>query len=937
MNSRLKLFIGIVCFGLVSSFTQAQTLKLSGKVTNDKNDPIPGVSVKIVGATGGVSTDIEGRFSLNLSAGKKYELEISGVGYETKSVTDVEVVSGQVNELNIVMAVKAKSEENVTVTAKRSSARLETVASIISFQKNTNTVASVISAETIRRSPDKNTGEVLKRTPGASIQEGRFIVVRGLADRYNQAMLNGILLTSTEPDRKTFSFDLIPAPMIDNLIINKAFVPEYPGEWAGGLIQVNTRDIPAKGFFNVQIGTGFNTQTTGKKFFKDSQGGKLDWLGIEDGTRALPSTYTTKSGFDTLSPAQKTAIGTQLRSAWSPKEYSAPLNVSFQANGGFYTKVFGKTLGGTFGLLYSKNNRYIKQLNRSNQLSNDVFSVDYNLDDDRYVRDVSWGGLGSLTFQINPLNKISVKSIFNVNSQNAITQRNGIDFTRGDELAGSEITFKENIFFNGQISGEHKILKPLTLKWYGSFNILDGYIPDQLRILYSRTTNTSDPWRAIISNSLSQQSGSRIFQNLSDYIYTAGGDLSYAFNLLNQKQTVKGGYMLQIKDRLYDAKLFANYLPKDNDVLRQLPADQIFNIENFGDGSANSTQFAFDAIKGSTFRYMANTILNAGYLQFDNQFSKAIRVVWGVRVEDYDQLVGSVKIWDPRHSHTEVRDYLPGLNATFKLNTKTNIRLSGSQTVIRPELRELSFLNLYDFELNASVQGNPALKRTKVSNADLRYELYPRAGEVLTVGAFYKYFKNPIEQLYNPGIGGASTFNYQNVEKATAYGAEVEFRKKLDFITNGLKNFTFQANAAYIHSQVTDPGLKVDRALQGQSPYLFNVGLLYDLEKQGLSATVLYNQIGERIYLVGDVTAAGGSPDIYEAPKPLLDFQVTKKLIQNRAELKLNVSDILNSTQYFYQNAGGKTSFQKGSDAYRYTRKLGTTFSLTFNYSFVKS
>jgi len=643
MNSGLKLVIGIVCFGLISSSTQAQALKLTGKVTNDKNDPIPGVSVKIIGATGGVSTDIEGRFSLNLSPGKKYELEITGVGYETKSVTDVEVVSGQVNELNVVMTVKAKSEENVTVTAKRSSARLETVASIISFQKNTNTVASVISAESIRRSPDKNTGEVLKRTPGASIQEGRFIVVRGLADRYNQAMINGILLTSTEPDRKTFSFDLIPAPMIDNLIINKAFVPEYPGEWAGGLIQVNTRDIPAKGFFNVQIGTGFNTQTTGKKFFKDAHGGKFDWVGIEDGTRELPSSYTTKSGFDTLSPVQKTSIGKELRNAWSPKEYSAPLNVSFQANGGFNAKLFKKTIGGTFGVTYNKTNKYIKQLNRSNSVSNNVFSTNIDLNDDRYVQEVSWGALGSLTMQINPLNKISVKSIFNVNSPQAVTQRTGNDFSRNDELKGSEITFKENIFFNGQVTGEHKILKPLTLKWYGSFNILDGYIPDQLRISYSRTAGTSDPYRAIISNSLSQQSGSRIYQNLSDYIYTAGGDLSYTFNWLSQKQTIKGGYMLQIKDRLYDARLFANYLPKDNDVLRQLPADKIFVPENFGDGNANSTQVAFDAIKGNTFRYMANTILNAGYLQFDNQFSKVIRVVWGVRVEDYDQLVGNIQ------------------------------------------------------------------------------------------------------------------------------------------------------------------------------------------------------------------------------------------------------------------------------------------------------
>jgi outer membrane receptor protein involved in Fe transport len=283
-----------------------------------------------------------------------------------------------------------------------------------------------------------------------------------------------------------------------------------------------------------------------------------------------------------------------------------------------------------------------------------------------------------------------------------------------------------------------------------------------------------------------------------------------------------------------------------------------------------------------------------------------------------------------------VRDYLPGLNATYKLNGKTNIRLSASQTVIRPELRELAFLNLYDFELNASVQGNPKLKRTKISNFDLRYELYPKAGEVLTVGVYYKHFKDAIEQLFTPGIGGSATFSYQNAEKAIAYGTEVEFRKKLDFIPVA-KNFTFQVNAAYINSKVEDKAFNINRPLQGQSPYLINLGLLYDLPKYDLNATLLFNQVGERIYLVGDKTAGSGAPDIYEAPRPLLDFQIAKKFLQKRAELKLNITDILNQTQYYYQNAGTGRTFQKEADPSRFTRTFGTTFNITFNYSFVKS
>ena len=319
MHARLKQGLVFTLFLLaVAAGATAQNFKLTGKITNVKNDPLAGVSVKITGETGGTATNNEGRYSLSLTAGKKYQLEFSAIGYESKTVTDIEVTAGGANELNIVLEVKVKTEENVILNTKIVTARKETVNAVIAFQKNTNTVASVISAETIRRSPDRNTGEVLKRTPGASIQEGKFIVIRGLADRYNQAMLNGILLTSTEPDRKTFSFDLIPSAMIDNIVINKAFVPEYPGEWAGGLIQVNTKDIPSKNFLQVQVSTGFNTQTTGKDFSRD-KGGKTDWLGFDDGTRALPASYTRKAEFDLLSPAEKTAIGKQMRNAWAPE------------------------------------------------------------------------------------------------------------------------------------------------------------------------------------------------------------------------------------------------------------------------------------------------------------------------------------------------------------------------------------------------------------------------------------------------------------------------------------------------------------------------------------------------------------------------------------------------------------------------------------------
>lgn len=918
----MKRLLLLVILISAASILNAQKAKLSGKITNAKNEALIGVTVFLKSEKNQVTkSDVEGRFSFSLDVKKAYTLSFSYVGYKDKTIANV--IANNVGEdlvNDVLLEENGKKLTDVVVSASRSSNKGETVNALIAFQKNTNTVASVISSEAIKRSPDRNTAEILKRTPGASIQEGKYIVVRGLADRYNQAMLNGILLTSTEPDRKTFSFDLFPSQIIDNIIINKAFVPELPGEWAGGLIQVNTKDIPNKNFFNVQVSTSYNSNTTGKDFYKD-KGGKTDWLGIDDGTRSLPAGYTTKSNFDTASIGFKTALGKTMSNNWTPVKTTASPNYAVQLNGGFSGLLFGKKIGGMLGANFAKNLKFQDNLNQQNTLEANRFSTIYKYADSKYIQDINMGAIAGLSMYLNPLNKISYKAILNVKSNNSYTQRSGNEYSRGDLMKANEFTFAQNTFFTNQLNGEHSLNSKLKLNWYGSFNILDSYSPDQRRILYTKSATGTDPYVLNISNSLSQQSGSRIYQNLSDYIYTAGSDVTYKLN----QQTIKFGYLFQVKDRLYDAKLFANFLPKDNVTLRSLSPDVVFAPENFGTGTDN--KFAFDAIKGRNFRYLANTILNAGYLQFDNKVSEKLRMVWGLRVEDYDQLVGSVKTWDPRHTHSKVTDYLPGVNTSYKITQNSNLRITASQTVIRPELRELSFLNIFDFELNASVQGNPSLKRTKITNTDIRYELYPGSGEVFTAGIFYKNFENPIEQIFSEGSGGSSTFSFQNAKKAITYGLELEARKKLN------KYFTFQANASLINSKIKDENLKLDRQLQGQSPYLVNVGLLYDQAEKGFNATILFNQIGERIYLVGDMQAGSASPDIYEAPRALVDFQMSKKIIKNKAELKFTVSDILNQEQTFYQNLTNNTKYEKGIDAVRFSRKFGTNFGISFNYS----
>jgi TonB-dependent receptor len=922
----------LIALLLCSFFSAIAGGRITGKVTDEKSgETIIGAVVMVKGSTLGAATDIDGNFTLVVDTGT-YTIEVKYIGYQTKEIADIKVENGKDVAVNVVIG-QAKATELKEVVVK-SSLKKENISAMITYQKNTNTVAQVVSAEAIRKSPDRNTGEVLKRVSSASIQEGKYLVVRGLADRYNQATLNGALLSSTEPDRKTFSFDLFPAGMIDNIVINKAATPDLPGEFAGGLVQVNTKDVPTKNFAAIQVGTGANLQTIGKDFAY-YQGGKLDWLGIDDGTRALPSSVPDKDGFRSLTKAQRLALSKDLTNNWGYKMKTGAPNANVQASGGINAKVLnGKTLGAVAAISYNKQNRRTDMTRTFYNASATTVEKSLDFQEQSYTEEVLAGALGNLTLELNPNNRVSLKSLYNVTGYDNTLVRTGRNNDYGGDVQAFQQAFKSTGFFNTQLAGNHFIEKrKVKVNWNLSYANLHQNQPNLRRMEYRKSDGDS-MYIAVVPGGLpSLASASMFYSDLKDNIFSGSGDISKQFKMFGHNQTLKFGYMGQQKTRSFVSRPFGMVGGTAN--MLALPVEQLFTPQNISD-----TGFMLNELSDKDYDYTAFSLLNAGFAMLDNSFGERFRLVWGVRYESFIQMLDGFRSNKAVSLDRTTGDILPSFNFTFKPTEKANVRLCASQTVIRPEFRELSPFAFFDFEILAGVQGNPDLLRTKITNLDLRYEMYPRSGEMFTGGVFYKYFVNPIEQFYNESGVNTFSFTYNNAPSAVTYGVEGEFRKRLDFIAPGtaaLEHFTAFTNASYIKNNVnldatsaTGEKVKANRPMQGQSPYVINSGIQWESEKTGTSVTGLFNMIGRRIFLVGNKD----NPSIWEAPRPLLDFQVSQKLLKDKAGVKLSVTDMLNKRANFYQDMNANGKYDASGDFLRISRVPGTNVSLSFMYNF---
>ncbi len=931
---KIRLFTLLITLLQVSFlFAAATTGKIGGKVVDKKTgEELIGVTILVDGTSMGASTDFEGKFLIaNLKPGM-YAVTASYVSYTKKSVKNIEVKAGEVT--NVVIALEAVNNDLNEVVVQGTLKR-ENASALLIQQKKSVSISDGISADMIKKTPDATTGDVMKRVSGTSVQDNKFAVIRGLNDRYNTAYINGAPLPSTESDRKAFSFDIIPSNMLDNMVITKSGSADLPGDFAGGMITINTRDIPEKSFFSVGFSLSSHSITTGETGYTYN-GGKTDWLGLDDGTRKYPVGVPGRLDYEKSSATEKYNNSFKFNDDWETvKIDKIPVNFSINASGGNAYKL-GSKKNNEFGFIlsgsYSNSNRNTSvdrvTVNKPFTSANVNELVSSNLDD-VYKNEILAGFMANFGLKLGANNKISFKNTYTINTEDQTILRGGVDNYQDASLPFLKNTYyfyQQNQLLTSQLIGDHYIkASKLKINWVLNNNIINRQIPDFRR--FKSSAALKDPgnseerfnYRVSMSNQIDISQTGRFYSDLDESIRSANLNFQLPASFLsskNVKTDLKFGGMYQNRQRDFQARAMGyktntNILPQSNPFY-ELSINQIFLYEKF----KQDTFFIDERINPQDV-YQAYSNLAAAYLMFDQRILSRIRMSYGVRFETYRQVLESK---DQTNNDIKVDttflDFLPSVNFTYELTEKTNIRASYFRSLARPEFRELAPFQFYDFNYNTVVAGNTGLARTRINNYDLRFEYYPGEGQLMSASLFYKTFENAIEQVYENV--GSTQLGYTSNSTATNYGLELELRKNFDFLdaafkTDFLRKFSFTINYAYIISEVKlDPSISPaqigTRPLQGQSPYILNTSFQFFDPKSNISAAIFLNRVGRRIAFVREKN--GTAPDLYENPRTVIDISLSKRIYKG-LDAKFVIGDLLHQDLVFYQDNNDNKKYDK--------------------------
>lgn len=926
---------GIIVLGLLSAAsmpTWAQQIK--GVVIDQKSkETLIGAVVTVDGTNVKAITNIDGNFQIDgLDKEKKYTLYINYVGYKTQKIDGV-----QAKDADQVIALQPDEQQlkEVTVTAVE---RRNTDAAMIQVAKNSPVIVSNVSAQEISRTQDTNAGEVIRRVPGVSLIDDKFVMVRGLSQRYNNVWVNGGAVPSSEADSRAFSFDIIPSSQIDNLTIVKSPTAEYPADYSGGFIIVNTKEIPAENSFNIAVGGNWNTSSAFQNF-SYSKGSGTDFLGFDNGLRNLNGGIHADlnpqldANGKPVGDYATSLLGNGFNNDWLIKNKKPLGDLKLAASLNQRWMLGGRTLGMLAALNYT--NEYRTYENMENNLygiydaANDKPNYLRHSVDDQYNNNVRLGAMINFTFLSKDGNhKYQLKNIFNQLATSRYTWRDGVSAQSNLERS-AEYYYRSRTTYNGQLTGKHTFTSD-ALDWSIGYAYANRHLPDRRRYLIDDALE-SGVYALSTGNDISRE-----WTQLDEHILSLGVNDKHHFKFGNFEPDLQVGAYGEYRSREYQTRNFIyNWNVSDNNM----PSD--FRHSDIPTLLSSEANMGYDKLylleeKQMRNNYRGHNTLGAGYLALSLPFGK-LGIHAGVRFEHNDmELISNSRDYEKSESsrHYKTDDVFPSLNTTYKISDQHQVRLSYGRSINRPEFREASSSVYYDFDLASNVQGNTELKNCYVDNLDLRYEWYPSRGELISLAVFYKHFDSPIEWTYTVAGGTDLIYSYKNAKSANNYGVELDIRKNLGFI--GLKDFSWSFNGALIKSKVQfEKGAKEeDRPMQGQSPYLINTGIFYKNAPLKMDIALLYNRIGKRIIGVGRSEGSTGDdsnsrvPHSYEMPRNTIDFSLAKKFGEH-LELKLNVRDLLAEKIYYKQFAdvtysdGSKKEVEEIARCYKPGRNIG--------------
>ena len=925
---------------------------ISGNVVDkETGESLLGVNVFLLKTNYGAATDLDGKYIIKNIPKGTYSITFSMIGFAKKTITGIKIDSPKLIKIDIVLSPTSFETDEVVISV---SALENTEAGLLVRRQKSESISDAVGAEQISKSGGSNAEDAVRQIVGASIIRNE-VVIRGLGDRYTSIQMNGAEIPSVDPYKRSGEIDIIPSLMIDNVQVIKSFTPDKRGDFSGGTVDIITKSFPESFTFSAVSKVSYVQNLTLKNNGALTyQGGSTDWLGIDDGTRALPSFF--RSGQYVANPgsairnndaARKIDRATKsFNDKMSLSRYSAPINQVWSFSFGNQYNVLGNLLGviGSFTYKNSTNGYANGELNRWDRGVVDPtktqLDTNFAMNDNMFTKDVLWAALIKTSFKINNSNIISFNSQYNQNGKSTTRYISGsypYDIDPEWTYEARTLLYQQRNLQLYQLTGHHQIksFSNVKIEWRASHSGSEQAEPDN-RFFYNYVT--PDSVYGIKSNLMPE----RYFRTTKEQQNEFQTDISVPFRQWsNQSSTFKFGGLYTHKNRSFNerrfvyqpASLVGSYLRNEKGNIDSLFSDKYLGwvrTDTIGSYTINRLPMYIQETDQTSNDYDGKDLVYAGYAMINLPLTKRLKFIGGARYQVTDMNVASRSLTVP-NAVIDTKDILPSVGIIYSPIESINIRASYGKTMALPSFREISpFLN-YDFNGGDAYVGNPKLERSLIDNVDLRFEWYLGAGEIFAVSGYYKKFYKPIEKIIKDAPN--KVLSWQNVDDATVYGVEMEMRKGLNFIGDVFKNFTIGGNFSYIYSAVAiakielnsirayEPNAKAYRPFEGQSPYLINFYLNYENYENGLSAEVYYNTYGKRLYAVGSI----GAPDVYDEPFGMLNLTISKRLIQS-LHLKFSLKNLLDSTNK-------KTQTFKGKSYIYNSHKYGRVMSVELKYS----